>query len=139
MKEYRKKNAKRVKAAIKRWKLENPERIREYSKRQRERDPEKAKQASKAWRQRNWDKEYATQCRRRARILAAPVNDFTSLQWEQLKRDFQFRCAYCNRKRKLTRDHVIPLSKGGAHTLSNIVPACQSCNSSKGTKAPPAA
>jgi len=29
-------------------------------------------------------------------------------------------------------DHVIPLSKGGKHLPSNVVPACASCNSSKG-------
>jgi 5-methylcytosine-specific restriction endonuclease McrA len=139
MKEYRKKNVKGVKASIKQWKTLHPERIREYSKRQRERNHEKAMQASKAWRQCNWGKDYATQCRRRARILAAPINDFTDAQWTQLKRNFNQRCAYCRKKRRLTRDHVIPLSKGGSHTVSNIVPACQSCNSSKGTKARPAA
>lgn len=28
-------------------------------------------------------------------------------------------------------DHVIPLSKGGHHTASNVVPACGPCNSVK--------
>ena len=33
-------------------------------------------------------------------------------------------------------DHVIPLSKGGAHCLSNLVIACAKCNLSKGSKLP---
>ncbi|MCK4464389.1 MAG: HNH endonuclease [Bacteroidales bacterium] len=33
-----------------------------------------------------------------------------------------------------TKDHVIPISKGGDNTKENIVPACQSCNSKKFNK-----
>ena len=33
--------------------------------------------------------------------------------------------------RKLTMDHVIAVSMGGSTDVSNIIPACQSCNSSK--------
>lgn len=41
-------------------------------------------------------------------------------------------CSYCG---KVTDDyqmeHIVPLSKGGPNTLSNITVACRSCNSSK--------
>jgi len=33
-----------------------------------------------------------------------------------------------------TIDHVIPLFSGGNNSMENIVPACTSCNSSKGKK-----
>ena len=33
-------------------------------------------------------------------------------------------------------DHMIPLSKGGGHTIYNIVPACRSCNRKKNAKFP---
>lgn len=69
---------------------------------------------------------------RRARIMNAPINDFTSAQWEDIKERYGYRCVYCGKKvKKLTRDHVIPLVEGGSNTASNIVPACQVCNSRK--------
>ena len=34
----------------------------------------------------------------------------------------------------LSKDHIIPISKGGNNTRENIVPACITCNSSKGNK-----
>lgn len=76
--------------------------------------------------------------RRRFRKANAPVNDLTARQWAQIKTAYGFRCAYCQKRRKLTMDHVVALSKGGSHTASNIVPACGPCNSSKGNRpAPP--
>ncbi|MFN3505261.1 MAG: HNH endonuclease [Caldimicrobium sp.] len=43
-------------------------------------------------------------------------------------------CYYCGRKvspEELTMDHRIPLSRGGASTRENIVPACRDCNAKK--------
>lgn len=58
-------------------------------------------------------------------------------QWQAIIRAYQGRCAYCGRKiRKLTQDHVVPVSLGGSYTPSNIIPSCLSCNSSKGNKPP---
>lgn len=34
----------------------------------------------------------------------------------------------------ITKDHVVPLSRGGGNSLSNLQPLCGSCNSWKGTK-----
>lgn len=83
------------------------------------------------WRRANADKVRAKDQRRRARILASPVNDLTARQWRNIKAAYRHRCAYCGKRRPLTMDHVIPLSKGGSNTASNVVPACRSCNSSK--------
>jgi 5-methylcytosine-specific restriction endonuclease McrA len=43
-------------------------------------------------------------------------------------------CVYCNLNKATTIDHVIPLSRGGTTELSNLLPACVSCNSSKRDK-----
>jgi len=42
----------------------------------------------------------------------------------------RFRCAYCGSKAD-TVDHVIPRSRGGAHSWENCVAACSACNHRK--------
>ncbi|MCH9667739.1 MAG: HNH endonuclease [Actinomycetia bacterium] len=42
----------------------------------------------------------------------------------------QFRCAYCGSKAN-TVDHVVPRSRGGAHSWENCVAACSGCNHRK--------
>lgn len=48
------------------------------------------------------------------------------------KRD-NFECVYCgeDNKKLLTLDHVIPQSKGGPNSWSNLVTACKKCNGEK--------
>ena len=55
----------------------------------------------------------------------------TTEQWEDCIKHFEGKCAYCGKKKKLTQEHFIPLSKGGEYSVNNIIPACGSCNSSK--------
>ena len=42
-------------------------------------------------------------------------------------------CQYCGAKSKLTIDHVIPRCRGGGDTWENLVVACSSCNTKKGS------
>jgi 5-methylcytosine-specific restriction endonuclease McrA len=48
-------------------------------------------------------------------------------------------CMYCGGEfpeSHLTRDHVVPMSRGGADRWSNVVSACRVCNAKKGNRAP---
>jgi len=45
-----------------------------------------------------------------------------------------FVCQYCSSPENLTFDHLIPRSKGGKTTWSNVVTACSACNFTKGGK-----
>jgi len=43
-------------------------------------------------------------------------------------------CYYCGRStvaKDLTMDHIVPISRGGKSTKSNVVPACRECNYKK--------
>lgn len=44
---------------------------------------------------------------------------------------FDGRCAYCGGTGDMQIEHLVPISRGGTHVLSNILPACQRCNFSK--------
>ena len=43
-------------------------------------------------------------------------------------------CYYCKVSKANSIDHITPISKGGTNNISNLVPACISCNSKKGAK-----
>ena len=58
----------------------------------------------------------------------------TTRQWKDCKEYFNHTCAYCLSTEKLTKDHFVPVIKGGELTVKNIVPVCNSCNSSKRDK-----
>jgi hypothetical protein len=48
-------------------------------------------------------------------------------------------CAYCGQRfpiRELSRDHIIPVSRGGKNTWNNVVTACRSCNTRKSDATP---
>jgi 5-methylcytosine-specific restriction endonuclease McrA len=110
-----------------------------YKKRQRrysQSHPEINYAACKRFRARHPEFHRASEKRRRAAKANTPLNNFTSAEWAGMKAAYHYRCVYCGRKmRRLTQDHLTPLSKGGAHTKANIVPACARCNTKKGTGA----
>ena len=76
---------------------------------------------------------YSQRRRARRRLLPATL---TVEQWEQIKKDFDGKCAYCGEELPLEQEHFLPLTKGGEYTVDNIIPACRSCNCSKGVKLP---
>lgn len=45
----------------------------------------------------------------------------------------QWTCHYCNGVAN-TADHIIPVSKNGTNEVSNLLPACTRCNSSRQDK-----
>lgn len=52
------------------------------------------------------------------------------------ERDFHM-CAYCGDRfghTSLSRDHVIPVSRGGEDSWTNVVTACKRCNQAKGAR-----
>ena len=44
-------------------------------------------------------------------------------------------CFFCAKTEKLTIDHVIPQSRGGAETLTNLIVSCDPCNKRKNARA----
>lgn len=70
---------------------------------------------------------------RRARLLDQDDGTITGKTWRELISLYDNQCVYCLKKfDSLEQDHVEPLSQGGQHSIYNIVPACRTCNRSKG-------
>jgi 5-methylcytosine-specific restriction endonuclease McrA len=85
------------------------------------------------WQKANPEKVKAASHRHRTRKTGAG-GSYTITEWKALVKAAGYRCLCCTRRRPLTADHVIPVSKGGSSNIDNIQVLCQPCNSSKGTK-----
>src|SRR4030095_4248566 len=55
----------------------------------------------------------------------------------------RYRCQFCGRaqhelkpRESLTRDHLVPLSRGGVNERANVVTACSACNTRKSNHLP---
>ncbi len=59
-----------------------------------------------------------------------------SLTRQNIFRRDRFECQYCGTKKDLTLDHVLPSSRGGGQTWTNLVTACKRCNARKGDFTP---
>lgn len=60
----------------------------------------------------------------------------TSGEWETLKAQYNWTCPCCGRSEplvKLTKDHIVPISRGGSDNIENIQPLCHDCNMKKYT------
>lgn len=86
------------------------------------------------WRRKNPDRfrvqsQVAYQ-RRRARLADGP--GVSTRDWCRMLARFRWCCAYCGERRAdLQMEHVVPLARGGRHSIGNVLPACPPCNRSK--------
>jgi 5-methylcytosine-specific restriction endonuclease McrA len=153
------------KASAQRWNQENKEQYNTNAKLFRERHPETVRvnnheyysghkaenrESGNRWRDANRDKvresnrlakkahpeqRQADDERRRSRKENAEGN-YSANDIKKQNKIQKGRCYYCGQKKKLTIDHIVPLSRGGSNWPSNIVLACGSCNSKKHNKLP---
>lgn len=113
----------------KEWKQENKERVKLYKRKNRERE-----RILERKRYRTEEGRKKAQMRHNNYLAKknALLNDFTLEEWKECTNHFNTQCAYCGCIGvTLEQEHFIPVSKNGAFTKSNILPACRSCNASK--------
>jgi predicted nucleic acid-binding Zn ribbon protein len=132
--QYRARNREKLKAYQRNYRRKNPAKFREWQRRHDERFRELRREAKRRWRQEHPAAHAHVAAARRARELAAP-GKHTLSEWLALLERCDYRCRYCGQQSgKLTRDHDVPLIRGGSHAMENIRPACARCNSVKGRR-----
>lgn len=100
------------------WQKNNKEKTRQYSKNNYENNKE----------------EYIAYAKNRKLKEKGTQGEFNVEDWKKLKKQYNNSCAYCGASNvKLEKEHIIPISRGGEHSKSNIVPACTKCNDMKYT------
>ena len=123
----RKSNTPEYRATVREWYAKNAERLRpvkcEAGRRNR---------AANLVRYRR--QELFRTLRREERIRKNGNCNLTLIEWETLRLLTNYKCLRCERNGKCDMDHIIPVSKGGQHTISNIQPLCHRCNMLKFTK-----
>ena len=131
------------------YKKKHPEYIKkqyELNQKWQEQHKEQIRINSKNWRKKNI-KKILLNNKNRQLELRGVKGIYTLEEWENLKKQFNYKCAICGIDEKeikikwkntnfdcLTKDHIIPISKGGTNYISNIRPVCISCNSEKKDK-----
>lgn len=112
-------------------------------------NPEKARESTKAWEAANPSrkkKEWAdknpvkiSSYRHKRRALEKGFPELPDDTIERLTTEQQNLCNACGanfEEKQKHLDHIIPLSKNGAHAFFNLQLLCKSCNCSKGNKMP---
>lgn len=143
--EYYKKNKEKILAKSKKWSVDNKERKlktkNEYYQKNRKRIIEYQKEYEKTYAKTPAGKEKRWRAKHRRRSLERrSITTLTQKQWEKIIKEQKNTCAICKKpfsKDNLpTKDHIIPITKGGDLTMENIQALCHSCNCKKGNKVP---
>jgi len=129
-KQYREINKKSIREQKKQFSKENKDKIAQYKKEYYKENRTKVIESASQYAKQNPDKIRIVQERRRSKKKQL-LSTLTVEQWNDIKIEFNNRCAYCGEKVHLQQEHFIPLSKGGEYTVNNIIPACKRCNPSK--------
>ena len=140
MKQYRQEHKEHIKESKRIYRQKHKEEIAEKQKKRNEKwyqnNKELAAKRKKKWYKTGKGKALSqrTGFKRRTNYKGV-INTLTHQEWKDILIKFDFKCVYCgcsfNKNNPPTKDHRIPISKGGQNIKENVVPACKSCNSKK--------
>jgi len=112
--------------------------VTEYNREWFKNNRSKHREANQAWRKNNKGAYHALLHRRRALQLGATINPKSIRKFMQgVRHKESATCYYCQSVipiKKVHFDHIIPLSKGGGHSVENLCVSCSHCNQTKHNK-----
>ena len=123
-------NRKRSNEIKKRWKAHNSEKVKQMNQEYSAKHREVLREKNKQWALNNPEKKNLKEARRRA---TKRNNGVFLVDAKEVKQMMQKPCFYCGQKAEHI-DHIIPISRGGRHSIGNLIQACRRCNISKRDK-----
>jgi 5-methylcytosine-specific restriction endonuclease McrA len=131
---WRAANPERHRENARAWSTANPERKLETNRAWCAANPERKLETERAWRAANPERMSVIgrnrNAKRKTRKLAQSVGVVTPAELTAILAQ---PCLACGTREAITVEHLVPLARGGAHSIGNLAPLCQSCNSSKGS------
>jgi 5-methylcytosine-specific restriction endonuclease McrA len=93
--------------------------------------PEKARAATRAWSITHPEAKRLSENKRRVMKLG---NGVFAILPKEINKLLSSDCNNCGTNESITLDHIIPVSRGGRHSIGNLQSLCRFCNSSKNSK-----
>lgn len=123
--------AERNTKTVREWRVDNREKYLEQNRdsvaKWRELYPERVVEVSRRHYESHRESYYAHNRKRRARLREADVFEISE---KDLRRIMSAPCAHCGEPSEQL-DHVIPLARGGNHSVGNLQGLCRTCNARK--------
>ena len=120
----------RKRDAVRAWREANPDKAHAATKRWKEANPERVRERKRAAYRRNPERIIKRNARRTQALRAA---DRRVILDRELRRLYASPCASCGTRERIELDHIIPIARGGRHSIGNLQPLCRTCNASKWT------
>jgi hypothetical protein len=132
------------------WQTANPERVRAVGRKNYAKNLEQSR-AKRRERVNRWYQNHKEEARLRARTYAKNNPEMKRISEakrrveklgngvfvilpKEMNKLLSSNCSQCGTNKAITLDHLIPISRGGRHSIGNLQSLCRSCNSSKNSK-----
>ncbi len=130
-KDRRKANLDEVREYERAWRAANSEKVWASQKRWRDNNRETYNDTVKRWRRRHPDRYSEARDRYRASRSQAETLDVSRAEIDRIRASA---CFVCGTRDEIQVDHIVPLSRGGRHSIGNLQPLCAKHNAQKGAK-----
>jgi len=126
--EYRETHLKQIRATQRIYYASNADALRARARRDRDADIDGARERCRIWKTANPARNTEHTARRRTRKQG---NGVFAISNKDMSRLHQGLCYLCGLESVEQVDHIIPISRGGRHSIGNLAGACTLCNQRK--------